>query len=150
MKNQSGLTFVELMATILIIFITSFIVSASYPNIQKELALQRASHKITQDLRRAQQAAMSAECLSCKIIFDIGQKTFYTVLGETVNLEKGIEITNLIVDSSPVTTLTISFSPPNPTTSITGYGVTGLNAEIIISNKIRQKKVKINIVGRIE
>ena len=150
MKNtkydiQKGLTFVELMVTISIIFVTSLIVAASYPGIQKELAIYRTAHKIAQDLRRAQTAAMSASCSSCQIIFNISQKTSYQVLGETVNLEKGVEFTSL----SPASPLTISFSPPNPTTSINGE-IFGLDAEIVIFNGIRSKTVKINNAGRID
>lgn len=145
MKNQEGLTFIELIVTILIIFVTAFIVSASYPTIQKELALQRVSHKIAQDLRRAQAAAMSAKYSSCQVIFDLSQKTSYQVLEETVDLEKWVELESLF----PASPLTISFFPPSPTTSINGI-TSGLDAEITISNGIRSKSVKINNVGRIE
>ncbi len=148
MKNQKGLTFIELMITISIIFITSLIISVSYPSIQKELALQRTSHKIAQDLRRTQAAAMSAQCSPCEISFDLAQPTSYRVLlvvEETVNLEKGVEFTSLSL-ASP---LTISFSSPNPTTSINGM-TSGRDAKITFSNGIRSKSVKINNVGRIE
>lgn len=150
MKNtkydiQKGLTFVELMVTISIIFVTSLIVAASYPSIQKELAIYRTAHKIAQDLRRTQTAAMSASCSSCQIIFNISQKTSYQVLGETVNLEKGVEFTSLF----PTSHLTISFSPPNPTTFIND-ATSGSEAEITITNGIRSKTVKINNAGRIQ
>ena len=122
MKNmkydiQKGLTTVEFIVMVSIIFITAFIALANYPAIQKELALERTSHKIGQDLRRTQAAAMSAQCSPCQIIFDIDKKTFYQVLGENVNLERGVEITSLSL-ASP---LTIAFSPPNPTTSCLLY-----------------------------
>ncbi len=144
---NKGLTFVGLMVTISIIFITSLILSTNYPKIQKELALQRAGHKIAQDLRRTQAAAMSAQCSPCQIIFDINQKISYQVLEKTVNLEKGVEIISL----SPASPLTVSFSPPNPTTSINDV-TSGLDAEITISisNGISTKTIKINNAGRIE
>ena len=152
-EQQKGLTTVEFIVIVSIIFITAFIVSANYPEIQKELALQRASHKIAQDLRRAQTAAMSAKCNPCKIIFkkeEEGYEIKYEIPGqptvsELVNLEKGVEITSLF----PTSPLTISFSPPNPTTSINGE-IFGLDAEIVIFNGIRSKSVKINNIGRIE
>ena len=146
-KNQKGLTIVELVTTISIIFIISIFIFPNYQNMRKELALQRAAHKIAQDLRRTQEAAMSAKP-SCEIFFDISQEDSYEVLGEIVNLEKWVEIKSL----SPMSLenkLAISFSPPNPTTSINGV-TSGLDAEIIISNNIHQKSVKINNVGRIE
>ena len=95
---------------------------------------------------------MSAKCLNCEIIFDIStpeNKTFYQVLEEIVDLEKGVEISGLSMDSSSVTTLTISFSPPNPSTVINS-NPSILNAEITISNGIRPKSVKINNAGRIQ
>ena len=142
---NKGLTFVGLMVTISIIFITSLILSTNYPKIQKELALQRAGHKIAQDLRRTQAAAMSAQCSPCQIIFDINQKISYQVLEKTVNLEKGVEIISL----SPASPLTISFSSPNPDVIINN-NPSILDAEIIISNNGSTKTVKINKVGRIQ
>jgi len=142
---NKGITFIELMVTISIIFITSLIVSPNYQKIQKELALQRASYKISQDLRRTQAAAMSAQCFPCQIIFDVGQKNSYQVLGETVNLEKWVEISSL----SPASPLAISFSSPNPDVIINN-NPSILDAEIIISNNGSTKTVKINKVGRIQ
>lgn len=143
--KQKGLTFLELLVTITIISIIALIISVNYPTIRKELALQRAAHKIAQDLRRTETSAMSAQCSSCQIIFDMSEKTSYQVLEKTVNLEKGVELKSL----SPASPLTISFSPPNPTTSINGLG-SGSEAVITITNSIRNKIIKINNVGRIE
>jgi len=147
-KNQKGLTLIELMTTISIILIISFFIFPNYQNMRKELALQRVAHKIAQDLRRTQESAMSAKCSPCEISFDADEEDSYEVLGDTVNLEKWVKIKSL----SPISLedeLAISFFPPSPITSINGV-ISGLDAEITISNDIHQKSVKINNVGRIE
>lgn len=59
-KKFFGFTIIELLVVVSIILILSAIILANYRAGQKGLALSRAAYKLTQDLRRAQELAMSA------------------------------------------------------------------------------------------
>lgn len=56
-----GFTIVEILMVMAIILILSTIILANYSAGQKELALQRAAHKLAQDIRRTQEMAMSSK-----------------------------------------------------------------------------------------
>ena len=60
-KSGGGFTLIELLMVVVIILILSTIILANYSAGQKQLALSRAAHKLSQDLRRAQEMAMSAK-----------------------------------------------------------------------------------------
>lgn len=62
-STQKGFTIIELIVVISIITILSAIVLVSYRTGERQLMLQRAASKLAQDIRRAQEMAMSArEC----------------------------------------------------------------------------------------
>jgi len=60
-NNSNGFTLVELLVSISIIILISGILFANYRQGEKQFALQRSANKLAQDIRRAQQMAMSAE-----------------------------------------------------------------------------------------
>ena len=65
-KKESGFTLTELLVVASIIILFSAIVLANYQTGNKQFALQRSAHKLAQDIRRAQEMAMSAkECEPC-------------------------------------------------------------------------------------
>jgi len=62
-SNEKSFTLVELLVSIFIIILLSGIIFANYRQSGRQFALQRAANKLAQDIRRAQQMAMSAkEC----------------------------------------------------------------------------------------
>lgn len=58
MKNK-GFTLVELLVVISVIGLILTVTIANYPAIRQQLALSRAAHKLAQDIRMAQEMAMS-------------------------------------------------------------------------------------------
>jgi prepilin-type N-terminal cleavage/methylation domain-containing protein len=59
-KYTSGFTLVEMLVVIIIITILSSLFVVNYKNIQNQLALERAAFGLANDIRRAQERAMSA------------------------------------------------------------------------------------------
>ncbi|GAI53556.1 unnamed protein product, partial [marine sediment metagenome] len=63
-EKGEGFTIIEFLIVISIIGIFSIITIPNYRSAQQQLALQRSASKLTQDIRRAQEMAMSTEELS--------------------------------------------------------------------------------------
>jgi prepilin-type N-terminal cleavage/methylation domain-containing protein len=137
--KQKSFTLIELLVVIGIIALLSAIILPNYRVGEKEFALQRSASKLAQDLRRAQEMAMSAKeypgapetfrggygiylnisepyryilfaDLDNDQIFDSGETV------ETLELEKKVIISNLF-PSSP---LNVVFIPPDPQVFISG------------------------------
>ena len=60
LKNGAGLTLVELMVVVAIMMIMTAVVFVNYQPGNQQLALNRSAHKLAQDIRRAQEMAMSS------------------------------------------------------------------------------------------
>lgn len=69
----TGFTLIELLVVIAIIFILSSVMVANFGAARGQLALKRAAHQMVQDLRRAQEMAMSSaqleEAESCSCLY---------------------------------------------------------------------------------
>jgi prepilin-type N-terminal cleavage/methylation domain-containing protein len=59
LKNNKGITLVEIIVVIFIIALFSSIIIADFPTIQKHFALSRASYQLAQDLRKIQDLGLS-------------------------------------------------------------------------------------------
>ncbi|MEK7665014.1 MAG: hypothetical protein AAB361_02660 [Patescibacteria group bacterium] len=57
--KERGITLVEIIVTIFIITLFSGIIISDFPKIKKQFALSSATHKLAQDLRRAQDMGLS-------------------------------------------------------------------------------------------
>jgi len=162
--KQRGFTLVELLVVIGIIILLSAIILPDYRAGERQFALQRSAHKLAQDLRRAQEMAMSAKefpgapatfkgahgikfqtnssdyilfaDLDNDQVYDSGEEI------ETLPLEKKVKISNL----SPASPLTISFTPPDPTVNI---NPSDSSATITLSNNSQTKIIKVNKTGLI-
>jgi len=145
-----------------IIILLSALVLPNYRTGESQLALQRSANKLAQDIRRAQEMAMSAKefegvvppggyginfqtnltsyilfaDLNNNKIFDSGEAI------ETLSLERGVKISNL----SPASPLTISFTPPDPTVNINPSNSLAI---ITLSNNGQTKIIKVNKAGLI-
>ncbi len=175
-KFLLGFTLVEILIVMSIILILLVVIFSGYSAGRKGLALQRSAHKLAQDLRRAQEMAMSAAEFREKvpgggygIYFTPDNNERYYLYADTSPIPYGdqeytpgedagpIEIIilekDIYISDIPQNSLSINFSPPDPTTTITGTG-DGTEATITLcikgSNCLGQtKKVKVNKSGLI-
>ena len=161
---QKSFTLVELLVAVGIIILLTALVLPDYRAGERQFALQRSASKLAQDLRRAEEMAMSAKepptapdtfkgayginfqtnssnyilfaDLDNDQIYDSGEEI------ETLPLEKKVKISNL----SPASPLTISFTPPDPTVNI---NPSDSLVTITLSNNGQTKIIKVNKAGLI-
>ena len=161
---SKSFTLVELLVAVGIIILLTALVLPDYRAGERQFALQRSASKLAQDLRRAEEMAMSAKepptapdtfkgayginfqtnssnyilfaDLDNDQIYDSGEEI------ETLPLEKKVKISNL----SPASPLTISFTPPDPTVNI---NPSDSLASITLTNNGRTKIIKVNKAGLI-
>jgi len=171
-KNEKGFTLTELLVVITIISLLTVLTFAQYNRGQKSFALQRSAHKLSQDIRRVQEMAMSAKERSgvvpprYGILFDTDSPDSYKLFSdindngtyqppdeiiETVYLEKGVEINEVFVWNPPSskTEVFISFKPPDPSTEIRDPGGPRLVVRIQLIIESQTKNVFINKAGLI-
>jgi len=166
-KKESGLTLTEILVTIAIIIILSGLIITNSGAGKSQLALSRSANKLAQDIRRAQEMAMSAEkCptgTGCAgqippgygiyLIQDSENYLLYADTSlpgeiynvgdagiETIPLEKGIKIKNLGSAST-----SINFKPPDPKINISGGGN---EVFIVIALKADQTKTRTIMVNK--
>ena len=161
---KKAFTLVELLVVIGIIILLTALALPDYRTGERQFALQRSASKLAQDLRRAQEMAMSAKepptasetfkgaygikfqtnssdyilfaDLDNDQIYDSGEEI------ETLPLEKKVKISNL----SPASPLTISFTPPDPQINI---NPSDSLATITLTNNGQTKIIKVNKAGLI-
>jgi len=161
---SKSFTLVELLVAVGIIILLTALVLPDYRAGERQFALQRSASKLAQDLRRAEEMAMSAKepptapdtfkgayginfqtnssnyilfaDLDNDQIYDSGEEI------ETLPLEKKVKISNL----SPASPLTISFTPPDPTINI---NPSDSLASITLTNNGQTKIIKVNKAGLI-
>ena len=145
-SNSRGITLIEIIVVIFIIVALLAILVADFPKIQRQFALSRATYKFAQDLRRAQDMALSGAeikgvALSAQgygiyinlgssakkymLYADIDGDKRYTsetddYIIQTIDLNndaKGVVI-KTISNTNNDQHISINFNPPNPTISI--------------------------------
>ncbi|MDO8601417.1 MAG: prepilin-type N-terminal cleavage/methylation domain-containing protein [bacterium] len=158
--RERGFTLVELLVVTGIIMLFSAFIFPNFNMGEKNLALERSSAKLAQDLGRVRSMAMSAKKFtgapstfrgSYGIKFETNFSSYILFadlnnnqsldLGETVEtilLEKNIKIGT--ISPSP---LIIIFTPPNPSTNIIS------TATIVLTNSTRTKNIEVNKAGLI-
>lgn len=171
MLKWKGFTLVEILVVTAIVIFLSAIVLANYQANSQQLALSRSAYKLSQDIRRAGELAMSAKEFQGAvprggygIHLKLSWGNFYKLYAdtndnekydgadgeiETVYLEKGVVLQDIFPSS-----LSINFKPPSPTIKIkTESGGDSANTVITLSLKAdstKTKKVKVNIAGLTE
>jgi len=172
-KNFQGMTLIEILMVIAIIFILLGVSFVGYREKGEELGLQRAAFKVIADIERARGMAMSAQeekisgeipsggwgmyfddnnpyqyILFADLDADKFRKTDATEDVEIIYLEKNIIMNNL----SPSNPLDIVFSPPSPDVCLQGGLLAIDEVKIIIAitdNPLKTKTISINSVGLI-
>ena len=69
---ERGITLVEILVVIFIIVVLLLILVFDFPQVQKQFALSRATYKFAQDVRRAQDMALSGEKINSLDVFGYG------------------------------------------------------------------------------
>ena len=179
--NKKAFTLIELLTIISIVVLMTITIFANYGKNNYTFALERSGQKLVQDLRRTQGMAMSgfeenstggnaygiyfdkSSANKGKYIIYLNKNADMSYEGEstdltkeTINLENGIEIYDIIsttgsVDSHP-TYISVAFEPPRPLTYVNN-NYSGYEATIILritSSPTETRTIKINNVGRIE
>lgn len=166
LKNSKGFTLVEILIVVSIVIVLSVIVLTNYEFGGYQFALQRSAYKLSQDLRRAQEMAMSSKTFGSSVpaggygiylehqtdIFilfaDINNNGHYETneLVETLELEESTQISQicLIEESGDPSCncgsdLDIVFVPPSPTIKFDNALATICSARItLFSSKTGQ------------
>lgn len=160
-KPQSGFTLIELLTVAAIVIFMTVLTLPNYVAGAKDYALQRSSHKLAQDLRKAQEMATASQEFNGRAVpggyglYLQRNSNVYVLFADTnsnkmydgpveaveaLGVEEGVDISFL----SPLYYLTIVFVPPNPTTIITpdaSWAVITLNGK---------KNIRVNKAGLIE
>ena len=171
-KMSKGFTIIEFLIVISIIGIFSVITIPNYRSAQQQLALQRSASKLAQDIRRAQEMAMSTEELSTGdlpegygVYIDKGESDRYYIYadingnerydsgeeqGEAIYLEKEVCIETFV---PPSVNFSINFKPPDPVVKMKNQaGEDKKNVTITIAlkaNPLRTKNIIVNEAGLI-
>jgi type II secretory pathway pseudopilin PulG len=169
---QRGVTLIELIVVIFIIIVITAMIIPNYRAGGRKLALDRSAHKLAQDIRRAQEIAMSPrrDCLlfpsfsggygiylqddgtgSYHVFADCDNSTdFNLAIDEAPSYEPfdlyfegDVTINDLSSDPFP---FTVVFSPPDPTITLSGGGPSGW-IELAISGESR--RIYVNTAGLI-
>lgn len=176
--NNKGFTLIELIVVTSIIMLLTALSLANYNTGKQQLALQRTSFKVSQDLRRAQEMSMSAKEFNGVIprggyglffrkfplsgydyphlymlfadLDGSGTMDIGSELVEIIDLEEGIKFSDFYLDDIGSDGTYFTFIPPDPQTSIVG-GIYDLT-KIIVSfedDATENKTILLNIVGLI-
>jgi len=172
--SNKGFTMIELLVVMGVIVIFTSIFFVDYGGDSKTFALERSVNKLAQDLRRTQEMAMTgligdANTNAYGMYFDkVNASKSYIVyknndsvytydsssdsIKETISLEKGLKICDILIGTGSVNTLSLSFVPPEPTNYINTY-YSGYEASVVLcveNDEAKTRRVKINNTGRIE
>ncbi len=170
--QEKGFTLIEILVVVFIITIFTGVLITNFPKGRQQFALQRAAHKLIQDLRKVQEMSMSAREEICPsgekangfgVYFNQSSSNSYRLFAncdefysyskdidkdlELIDLERGIKIFSL---SS--TLLSIAFVPPSPITYVNGSPAFE-PAQIVIcleSDNSKIKIIEVNEAGLIE
>ncbi|MFH1656930.1 MAG: prepilin-type N-terminal cleavage/methylation domain-containing protein, partial [bacterium] len=169
---KKGATLLEILVIIVIIAILTLIVAPNYKAGNSQLALSRSANKLSQDIRRAEEMAVSAK--ECQVCVPVAVPPSYGIYlekdwenyilfadngngeyggGDTQverpNLESGVYIKDV---NTPPKKVMILFEPPDPTIEIKWIigGATQVEITLALkSDPTKTKKVYVNTVGLI-
>ena len=170
---KKAFTLIELIVIMAIVAIFTTIIFVDYGKNNKVFALERSARKLSQDIRRTQEMAMSGVAGETGtngygVYFNTGSSTSYLIYvnkdsnmsyvqgtdsdKETIAMESAVKICNLLVDSGSVNPVSVSFQPPDPINYINNVD-SGHEASVVLcitGDESTTRTVKVNNVGRIE
>jgi prepilin-type N-terminal cleavage/methylation domain-containing protein len=168
----SGFTLIEVLTTMFIIVLLSGIIFANYRQSGQRFALQRSANKLAQDIRRAQEMAMSTKVHNginppggYGVYFKSSEPNKYIIFAdinkdfnydpgdgemvEEINLKEEVKILQLAMsedgDSTVTDPLYITFTPPDPAIKVNGYSPKFALIYLKIGEEIRL--VRVNPLG---
>ena len=165
MENKA-FTLIELLVVVSIIVLITALTLPNYRLGDNQLAIKRSPHKVSQDLRRAQEFAISVKDFNGSVpngyglYFDLDQPDRYLVFAdldgdhvysspseksEEIILEGNVTLGSL-TPIAPDNSLNVFFAPPNPTISFLPNAAT---ATINIKVAASQKNIQVNKAGLI-
>lgn len=177
-KNSfRGITLIEVIVAVFIITIFFAILISDFPKIKRQFALSRAVHKFSQDIKMIQNKALSGVGIEGKnvkgygIYINLANNKQYIIYADTyepndyeytegeiidiVDISKenpGVIITG--INNISVSSVSIDFSPPSPTTKISDLisGEDSVEVVFALENdpSIAPRKVSVNKAGLIE
>ena len=167
---HKGFTLLELLIVTAIIVLLTALILPNYKSGSHQLALQRSAQKLAQDIRRAQEMAMSSKKVSGQIPYGFGihldssSEDSYILFAdlnnnhhrdaiidqdlETIKLESGIKISSLL----PVSAFSVVFVSPDPTVWINDASSGVTTAQITLATKINlnnKQIISVNNAGLI-
>ena len=172
MKNCKGYTLAELLVSIAIITVIAGTTLVYFRQGNKTWALTRSAQKLSQDVRRASNMALSSPQYTCPasesidgygVYFSASDNTSYILFAdcdadnsydgeatdvkiETISLESGVKIKGVNPDLAG--SFSVVFVPPDPTTNFSS-GTSGTVTLSFISDENQTKQVAINNKGNI-
>lgn len=172
---QSGFTLVEVLVSLGIFAVLTGVVLSNYRGYNTNALFSNASEDIVLALRQAQVYGVgvrkgtggsfttpygvyfeTANPNQIKIFEDVDSSDTYSVGDSDIEIIKwpstiGIATSNgLLCDSSPVASLAVTFTRPNPDASIYGNGaLCAATGKISITNGIKNASVEITSAGQI-
>lgn len=170
MKSEKGFTLVELLVGVAVIVILTLVLLPSWKGGEGSLALERTASKISQDIKRTAELALSAKPFSCGsgsisgygIFFDSAVPASYLIfadcngnrkydagtdgVAETMQIESAVRIQAAVPSA-----LSISFVPPDPLVSIkNATGGDSATAQItlaLVSDSSQTRVITVNARG---
>lgn len=169
-KNSDAFTLIELLVVISIITLIFTIVMFNYRAAEKQFALQRSAHKLTQDIRSAQSMAMVTREIEGIVpegygIYLTNSSNQYILFADLdgdglynenidLNLNSGRDPlrfeTGVFVSNLSANPLHIAFYPPDPTILISGAPENTLALIYLNYEGGSGKIIRVNKVGLIE
>jgi len=164
--KSGGFTLIELLVVTFIIVLLTALILPNYRSGDRALALQRSAYQLAQDLRRAQEMAISAHEFEGAVPAGYGvyltesaasQYILFADLDGNKNYDAGEEVETLAFEQhveidvlSPASPLNIVFTPPDPTVWVNeasdAVGVIILSLE---SEPAKTQTVSVNSAGLI-
>jgi prepilin-type N-terminal cleavage/methylation domain-containing protein len=172
-----GFTLLELLITIAVISILTAILFAISAEEERNIALRQSAFQLAQDFREMQNQAMGAQNYQCKaaetktfgvyfgqtdgnwnnyyyLFADCDSDKLYTVGTDVIlrqtNLKSIIKVSAISIPA-PATSLQVTFTPPDPITSI-NTAITSVQTIVTLARKDAAKtiSVRVNSVGLIQ
>lgn len=177
--NQKSFTLVELLVVTGIILVLAAIILPQYRVGERKFALQRSAHKLAQDIRRAQEMAMSAKEFEGSmpqggygiyfykfefagidfphqyVLFaDSNSDQTMTLPAEQVEiieLEKGVQFSDFYLDGAPSDGTVFTFVPPDPQTCINQCANDSTSIIISLeSDSTQTETITLNKIGLVD